>query len=110
MTACFCTKCQKRSGAAFAWVGRWKVEDVAVEGERKLYIRTADSGKLTRQTFCPTCGSTLLTEPEMMPGIIGVPAGCFADKDFPPPGYAGWCENQPAWIALPEGVEGKLRQ
>jgi hypothetical protein len=102
VTACCCSLCQRRSGSPFSHIGRWGRDAVTVEGERTVFERPGDSGGLARHSFCPRCGSTVLTEVDAMADVLGVPAGLFADKDFPPPVIAAWCEAKAAWVAFPE--------
>ncbi|MBX3480882.1 MAG: GFA family protein [Caulobacter sp.] len=104
-TACCCSRCQRRTGSSYSHIGRWpRTALVAQSGEGRVFERTGESGGLARQTFCPTCGSTVLTEVSLMPDLIGVPVGCFGDPALPAPAIAVWCENRPAWVVFPEGV------
>ncbi len=58
MIVCHCTDCQTISGTAFRTVvfaaeGTFKL----LSGELKTYVKTAESGALRAQTFCPECGT-----------------------------------------------------
>ena len=100
---CNCKDCQRRSGSAFqlgAFFNESQVE--AIDGEPRLYSRSADSGRAVNLHFCPTCGVSVYFRAEARPGLIGVHAGCFADPDFPTPTHAVWTESKHDWVQLPE--------
>jgi hypothetical protein len=98
---CHCQACQRRTGALFHAGAFWPKEQVRVEGERKLYGRPADSGRTVNFYFCPTCGTNLYIENEMLPDHIGISIGSFADPTFPPPTYSVWEEYRHPWVAVP---------
>ncbi|MDB5472307.1 MAG: putative lyase [Caulobacter sp.] len=110
VTACCCSLCQRRSGSPFSHIGRWSREAVSVEGERRVFERPGESGGLARHSFCPVCASTVLTEVDAMPELLGVPAGLFADPDFPAPAVAAWCEAKAAWVHFPDATLALERQ
>ncbi|KAL0937459.1 DUF636 domain protein [Colletotrichum truncatum] len=77
---CHCTDCQKWSGSAFtsnAVVPRASFK--VTQGEPKYYDVTGASGKNNRHFFCPTCGSSLYTELDMMPDVTCIKAGGLDD-------------------------------
>jgi hypothetical protein len=105
VSACSCTRCQKRSGSAFAVSSRWKVEQVRRRsGNGLTYSRQGTSGRKVELHFCPICGSTVSTSLELMPGFVGIPVGCFADPTFPAPTVAAWCESKLEWVRFPAGL------
>ncbi|MVT77524.1 GFA family protein [Bradyrhizobium cajani] len=105
VSACNCTRCQKRSGSAFALSSRWNAEQVRERsGNGVTYARKGTSGKNVEFLFCPVCGSTVSTSLELLPGVIGIPVGCFADTSFPAPKVAAWCESKLGWVRFPDGL------
>ena len=105
ISACCCTRCQRRSGSVFAVASRWPVAQVIDrQGATSTFRRQGATGGQVTLSFCPTCGSTVMTELEAMPGVIGIPVGAFADPQFPPPQVAVWCEQQAAWVRFPNGT------
>ncbi|MVT68788.1 hypothetical protein GPL21_27245 [Bradyrhizobium pachyrhizi] len=73
-------------------------------GDGLTYGRTGTSGKAVKFLFCPVGGSTLSTSLELLPHVIGIPVGCFADPDFPAPKVAAWCETKLEWVRFPDGL------
>ena len=58
---------------------------VTIAGERKTWRHNGNSGRWIDSVFCPTCGISVGFHSEGMPGLTGMPVGCFADPDFAPP-------------------------
>lgn len=105
VTACNCTCCQRRSGSVFSVASRWTVEQIASRrGELSSFERVGSSDGVVRTSFCPTCGSTIVTHLAAMPDVIGIPVGAFADPRFPPPQVVVWCDEQAEWMEFPEGM------
>jgi hypothetical protein len=50
---CHCKSCQRRTGAVVHSGSRWLKSQVRIEGEHKIYGRSADSGFEIRFHFCP---------------------------------------------------------
>jgi len=100
VSACNCTRCQKRSGSAFALSSRWTAEQV----RGRSYSRKGTSGKNVEFLFCPVCGSTVSTSLALLPNVIGIPVSCFADPNFPAPKVAAWCGSKLEWVRFPEGL------
>lgn len=100
VSVCHCLACQKRSGAPFAAQARWRDKDVTLTGERKTWVRIADSGHRATYSFCPTCGSTLAYVIEGWEGVAAIPIGAFADPDFPPPTFSVYEHRKHPWVDI----------
>ena len=72
-----------RAGAVFSSQGRFRREQVSFAGKARAWTRTAESGNALTFHLCPTCGSTVYSENEGLPGYVAVAAGSFADPNFP---------------------------
>jgi len=106
VSICNCTECQRRTGSAFGISAFFeKSQIIERSGDKSVFKRSADSGRALSLNFCPTCGTTLYWELEMLPQMIGVAAGCFADPTFPAPTRAVWCETAHEWMQFPDSVE-----
>jgi hypothetical protein len=73
-------------------------------GKSVTYQRRGASGGNIQFSFCPVCGSTVSTSLDLLPGVIGIPVGCFADPAFPGPTVAAWCESKLEWVRFPDGA------
>jgi len=102
VAACNCLACQRRTGSVFGVNAYFPADAVTTSGEAKTFERGSARKRALRLHFCPDCGTTLWLTGEFAPGVVGVPVGCFADPDFPPPERAVWTANRHAWVRFPE--------
>ena len=97
---CHCTECQRRTGSAFGLQATYAVDRVRTLGESRAFTRSSDDGYWVRSHFCPVCGTTLFLELERRPGMVTIPAGAFADLDFPEPTVSVYTERQRPWLRI----------
>lgn len=103
--ACSCTECQRGTGSAFSYSAFFREADVTVQGEQKSWRRSSDAGRWQECHFCPTCGGTVLSRLEAVPGMVCVSVGGFGDPDFDKPGKMFWSSRRHRWLDVPHGVE-----
>lgn len=104
--ACSCSACQRDSGSAFTYTSFFAESAVvAIEGEHRNWRRTAASGRWIESSFCARCGNTVFRRWEALPGIFGVPVGCFADPKFAAPAKLYFSSQRNRWLIFPAGVE-----
>jgi hypothetical protein len=84
-SVCHCLNCKRRSGSAFNWTARWPRGQVTTEGRAHEFTLTGDEGGRATFRLCPGCGTTVYYVLDSYPDVIAVPAGGFADPQFPPP-------------------------
>lgn len=103
--ACACVECQRATGSAFAYRARYLRDAiVSLEGERRAFRRSGDSGRWIEQVFCPRCGTLVYMEGEAIPDAIVVSVGCFAEPGFAPPRALFWAGRRHAWYHLPDPI------
>lgn len=102
---CSCLTCQRGSGSTFSYAALFAATAVTIEGTHTRWRHRSDSGRWVESLFCPTCGSTVAFTAEAMPGMVGVPAGCFADPDFPRPTRFFWGAHRHRWLEVPPNME-----
>jgi hypothetical protein len=104
--ACSCSACQKDSGSAFTYTSFFAESAVvAIEGEHRSWRRNGTSGRWVDSSFCLRCGNTVFRRWEALPGIFGVPVGCFADPTFAAPAKLYYSSQCNRWLNFPAGVE-----
>jgi hypothetical protein len=108
--ACCCLDCQRRSGSAFSYTAFFAETDVAIAGEHRMFRRASEAGRRHETGFCPACGCAMFFHLEALPGVIGVPAGGFADPSFAAPASLYWSVHRHEWLAPPHGVAIVERQ
>ena len=98
LSVCHCLDCKRRTGSAFGWNATYDAAQVAIAGAYKAFTRGSDDGYWGRVHFCAECGVTIFYEIERRPGMISIPAGAFADPDFPPPTVEVYEERACHWL------------
>lgn len=100
ISICHCLDCKRRSGSAFSYNATYASAQVSMRGEYGTYRRTGDEGRWADFNFCPRCGTTVFYEIEARPDMVTVPAGGFADVDFPEPTVEVYGERRPDWCVI----------
>ena len=100
---CSCANCQRKTGSAFSYNSFFADDAVTIAGEHRVWRGSSDSGRWNDVHFCPTCGSTVFSKLEALPGLTAVSSGCFADPTFAKPERLWWASNRQRWLAL--GIE-----
>jgi hypothetical protein len=97
---CSCQNCQRKTGSAFSYNSFFADETVAISGPHKTWRGLSDSGRWNEVNFCPTCGSTVFSKLEALPGITAIAAGCFGDAEFLKPEKLWWSSQSHRWLSL----------
>jgi hypothetical protein len=100
VSVCHCLNCKRRSGSAFAYTASYEAAQVTTDGEYATYRRIGDEGRWADFHFCPQCGTSVFYEIEVRPGMVSVPAGGFADVNFPEPFVEVFEERRPDWCVI----------
>ncbi|HEV2169369.1 MAG TPA: GFA family protein, partial [Candidatus Binatus sp.] len=73
---CHCDSCKRRTGSAFGWSAYFADAQVLrTIGDLKIYAISTPAP--AQRSFCTNCGSTLFWKADIMPGYVGIAAGCF---------------------------------
>lgn len=108
VSVCHCRDCQKFSGSAFTVVIGVAKEALTIEGETAAYAKPGDSGKTITRQFCPECGSSILDEVEVAPGLVMIGAGTLDDASWVKPTTQIYCDSAQPWVHL-SGVQSYAR-
>jgi hypothetical protein len=101
VSVCHCLACKRRTGSAFSWNARWARTDVALDGRTAEFTRIGDEGARSTSSFCPGCGTTVFYVVDAQPDLIAIPAGVFADPQFPVPQYSVYDPSRRCdWIEI----------
>ena len=101
VSVCHCLACKVRTGSAFGWQARWPEDRVTIAGARSEWRRVGDEGSTCTYAFCPVCGRTVVWRNSGQPGCVVVPAGGFADVDFPAPTVSVYdAARRCAWVGI----------
>ncbi len=105
IAACHCKSCQIESGSAFAILVVVDKASFKIEGDSiKTFTRPGGSGKPKTMSFCGDCGTTILHESTLAPGMAFIRAGTLDDASWVTPKVHIWTEEKQPWVVIPEGV------
>ncbi|HCL86495.1 MAG TPA: GFA family protein [Comamonadaceae bacterium] len=110
VVVCHCADCQQFSGAPFRAVVPTPVENVALTGQPRHYVKVAESGNRRAQAFCAECGTQLYATEADQPQVLNLRLGCVNERAQLPPQRQIWCESAMPWLdglaALPLHAKG----
>jgi hypothetical protein len=95
---CHCADCQVLTGSAFRVVAPVVPGSLQVTGNVKGYARTADSGAVRWQFFCPECGTPLYAGSQDGTGLATVRVGVLAERHRLPPTTQLWRRSALSWV------------
>lgn len=99
-TICHCTDCQMMSGAPLRAVIITRPGTfVLLSGKPTEYRKTADSGNVRLQGFCPRCGTALYaTSAVDEPKVYNVRVGSLPQRDELVPRRQIFVRSRQAWV------------
>lgn len=97
---CHCRACQKGTGSAFAVVLAVPSPSLAINGSLSRFDSRGESGNGTHSGFCPSCGSTITREADIMAGITMLSVGTLDDPDWVAPAMEIYCDSKQPWVDL----------
>ena len=94
---CHCTHCQKASGSAFSTNLVAPRADIDLTGTLASYDDAAESGNTLKRSFCPKCGSSIMSESSARPGVAILKAGTLDDTSAVAPTMQIWTRSAQPW-------------
>jgi hypothetical protein len=94
---CHCRDCQRASGSGSAAVFAVGRDELRISGDRASYLVAGDSGHGVRRYFCPTCGSPVFTEAEILPDMVILRITSLDDPSQVAPSMHIYCESAQPW-------------
>ena len=100
---CHCEHCQRQSGGAFSVNLIAHESQLALTGSLSTYEERGENNDdvYVRRRFCPTCGSSVISELTKTQGVIAVKAGTLDDRSTVQPNVEVWCVDRQPWVSLP---------
>ena len=103
---CHCTDCQRATGSGKATIVFLPEDAVERNGEVAGFSVRGTDGSLVTRSFCPTCGSQLLSQVAEQPGLLFVKAGCLDDSAWIKPVASYWTASARNWSPAETGLPG----
>jgi hypothetical protein len=97
---CHCRACQRAGGGAFAVIVALPASSLRIDGIVATYDSVGDSGKGKHYRFCPSCGSPVASNVDVMPDLMMIRAGILDDTDWVNPSMEIYCGERQQWAVL----------
>jgi hypothetical protein len=107
---CHCADCQVLSGSAFRVVAPVVPGSLQVTGNVKAYAKTAESGAVRWQCFCPECGTPLYAGGQDGAGLATVRVGILHERNQLAPTAQLWRRSAVPWVGSLGDVPACERQ
>jgi hypothetical protein len=102
---CHCERCQKQTGTAFAVLVGIPKSAISTQGRLKTFHGQGDSSQPVDRRFCPECGSPIVFEAAVFPGLTIVHAGTLDDTSWLDPKVHVYCDSEEKWTPISEGSQ-----
>ena len=97
---CHCRDCQKFTGSAFSTVIAVPKDSLSIQGKLTTYSKPGDTGQALERRFCPECGSGIVDEAAVMPGVVMINVGTLDDSSWVKPAMQIYCDSAQPWVNL----------
>ena len=105
VSACCCTRCQRRTGSFFGVTAYFQTHQLAGHRGAASTFRRPDGAATFH--YCATCGSSIWWVPdveESEPDLMGVAGGAFADSVLPGPHRMTFTATGHPFVTSPRGI------
>jgi hypothetical protein len=100
VSLCHCRDCQIFSSSAYRVSVLTARANVRITGTPTAYAKTADSGTIRMQHFCPECGTPVFNSgPDPEVGDWVIRWGSIRQRDQLRPMRQIWCRSAAPWIS-----------
>ena len=104
--ACHCTICQTQSGSAFGMAARIPKEAFRLtRGTLKSFTRTAESGQVFTNSFCPDCGTRIHHAASLAPEHLSLKPGTLDDTSWLGPSHHVFARSAQPWVIFPPDAQ-----
>ena len=107
---CHCTDCQTLTGTAFRVSVAATKEAFQIDGQAKIYVKTAESGAKRAQAFCPQCGTPIYSAALDDPQVFNIRVGTARQRAELRPKTQGWCRSARDWVNDLQSVKQFAKQ
>ena len=104
---CHCTICQKVFGTTLNALAIPE-DELAIDGEIIKYTISGGSGDPFHFNFCPRCGVIIFNKPDLLEGMIYLPAGLLADQISFKPTVELWTDDKAEWIMQAKTIKNSF--
>jgi hypothetical protein len=108
---CHCSDCQTLTGSAFRVTVQAPAASFVLQGQPKIYVKTADSGRQRAHAFCPDCGSPVYAAALKDTPTYSLRVGQLRQRaQLGAPKRQIWCQSALPWSMDLRSIEKLDRQ
>ena len=100
---CHCTDCQVMFNGSFEGYAISR-DELIIQGDLSKFSYSGGSGLSLHVNFCAKCSTKIYTQPDILEGMIYVPAGLLRDQIEFKPKVEIWAGSRPSWTSRPESL------
>lgn len=97
---CWCRLCQYLAAGSGSVNVCFPSQALTLEGKLSDFRSVADSGNIMHRSFCPVCGTQVLSASEARPHLVFVRAGTLDDSEVAKPSATIWISQAPSWACI----------
>ena len=102
---CHCADCQKQTSSAFSVLVAVPKGTLQLEGQALAdFEGVGDSGQPVTRSFCPDCGSPVVSYVEAAPELEWIKAGTLDDPSWFEPQMNIWCGSAQPWVSIDDSL------
>jgi len=94
---CHCTTCQKVFGTSLCALAMPE-EELTINGDLRRHTVVGGSGMDMHYNFCEKCGVIIYNQPEVLGGMLYIPAGLMDGQIEFKPTLELWTPHRPSWM------------
>lgn len=104
---CHCTVCQKVFGSSLNALAIPE-DELSYEGELQRHSIEGGSGNGLHYHYCPKCSVIIYNKPDLLDGMIYLPAGLLSDQIQFAPTVELWTDNKAKWLEQAKTIKASF--
>ena len=102
---CWCRQCQQIAAGSATANAVFPVESITLSGQLGTHGYVAASGNTLVRSFCPACGTPVMSQSSARPHIRVIRLGFLDEPHGLAPTMAIWTADAPAWAVIDPALE-----
>ena len=104
---CHCTSCQKVFGTSLSALAMPE-DELVCEGELQRYSVAGGSGSGLHYNYCPQCSVIVYNKPDLLDGMVYLPAGLLSDQIKFTPTVELWTSDKADWLEQAKSIKASF--
>ena len=105
---CHCTMCQKVFGTSLNALAMPE-DELSCDGELQRHSIEGGSGSGLHYNYCPKCSVIIYNKPDLLDGMVYLPAGLLADQIKFAPTVELWTSDKADWLEQAKSIKASFK-